>query len=331
MSVSVSYESELQVNSGHVDALMLSTSDIPIRERQGWLRDVICREYANVEVTSPTNSVLSQDLAILTWDKIKLSTILSSGISLKRRPKEPHLDSQDAYFAVVLLSGDYLLEQDGREVFLKPGDIAIYDATRPHRIHCPRNFEKLIVSIPRHMLRERIAGVEQCTALHITGKEGIGRIASNFLQSSAKQADKLMLHEFTKLSEYGLDILSLAINSVRPADYNLSRSRSISLNRIKSYVDQHLHNLDLNTAMISRGVGLPSRYINSLFEDEVTSLMRYVWNRRLENCRKDILNSTHKGHYISETAFRWGFNDLSHFSRAFRKQFNCSPREYRQK
>lgn len=209
--------------------------------------------------------------------------------------------------------------------------MAIYDATRPHRIHCPSNFEKLIVSIPRPMLRERIAGVEQCTALHITGTEGIGRVASTFLQSSAKQADKLMPHEFTKLSEYGLDILSLAINSVRPADYNLSRSRSISLNRIKGYVDQNLHNLDLDTATISRGVGLSSRYINSLFEDDATSLMRYVWNRRLENCRKDMLNSMHAGHSISDIAFRWGFNDLSHFSHAFRKQFNCSPREYRQK
>lgn len=323
--------SKLQVNSGRDDVLRLSTSDIPVRERQGWLRDVICREYANVEVTSPTNSVLAQDLMIIPWDKLRLSTILSSGISLKRRPKEPHLDSQDAYFAVILLSGDYLLEQDGREVFLKPGDMAIYDATRPHRIHCPRDFKKLIVSIPRPMLRERIAGVEQCTALHISCTGGVGAIASNFLQLSAKQADQLMPHELSNLSEHALDILTLAINSARPVDYNLSRSRSVSLNRIKAYIDQHLQNLDLDTTMVAHGVGLSSRYINSLFEDEDTSLMRYVWNRRLENCRKDMLNSTHAGHSISDIAFRWGFNDLSHFSRAFRKQFNCSPREYRQK
>lgn len=330
VAFNVSTDSKLHVNSEGSEVLRLSTNDIPVNERQGWLRDVICREYANVEVTSPTKSVLAQDLMISQWDKLKLSTITSSGISLKRSPREPYLDSQDAYFAVVLLSGDYLLEQDGREVRLKPGDMTIYDATRPHRIHCPTDFEKLILSIPRPMLRERIAGIERCTAQHIVGSEGIGRIASNFIQSSAKEDSKLLPQEFTKLSEYGLDILTLAINSIRPSDYNLSRSRSISLNRIKSYVDQHLNHLDLNTSIISREVGLSSRYINSLFEDEETSLMRYVWNRRLDNCRKDILNSTHNGHYISDIAFRWGFNDLSHFSRAFKKQYGYSPREYRQ-
>jgi AraC-like DNA-binding protein/mannose-6-phosphate isomerase-like protein (cupin superfamily) len=330
MNINAPSSSKLQVNSGQDEVLRLSTSDIPSRERQGWLRDLICREYANVEVTSPTNCILSQDLLIYPWDKLRLSTILSSGISLKRLPKEPHLASQDTYFAVILVSGDYLLEQDGREVFLKPGDIAIYDATRPHRIHCPRDFKKLIVSIPRPVLRERIAGVEQCTALRISGMEGIGAIASSYLQSLAKQAHQLLPDDQSQLSEHALNLVTLAINSVRPVNYNLSRSRSVSLNHVKTYIEQHLQNLNLDTTMISSAVGLSSRYINILFEDKDTSLMRYVWHRRLENCRKDMLTPTHSGHRISDIAFRWGFNDLSHFSRAFRKQFDCSPREYLQ-
>ena len=31
---------------------------------------------------------------------------------------------------------------------------------------------------------------------------------------------------------------------------------------------------------------------------------------------------------ISEICFRWGFNELAHFSRAFRNQYGLSPREY---
>lgn len=309
--------------------LKLSTNAIPPHERADWLREVICREYANVEIISPAQSDLSQDLTIYPWGSLQLSTIRSSAISLRRLPKEPHLNSQDAYFAVMLLSGDYLLEQNGREVLLQPGDMTIYDATRPHRIHCPAEFAKLIISIPRAVLRDRVAGIDCCTALRISGTQGIGCVASNFLRSSASHADHLQAHEFFGISDHALDLLALAITSVRPADINLSRSRAASVNGIKAFIEQNLRDTDLDTGMVIRNTGLSARYIGYLFEDEGTSLMRYVWKRRLENCRKDMLNPVYAGHRLSDIAFRWGFNDTAHFSRAFKQQFGCSPREFR--
>lgn len=318
------------IKPDRVGSLKLSTDAIPPRERAGWLREVICREYANVEITSPAQADLSQDLTIYPWGSLQLSKIQSSAISLQRLPKEPHLNSQDAYFAVMLLSGDYLLEQNGREVLLQPGDMTIYDATRPHRIHCPDEFSKLIISIPRAVLRDRVAGIDRCTALRIPGAQGIGCVAANFLRSSAIHADQLQAQEFSSISSQALDLLTLAITSVRPVNFNLSRSQSASLNRIKALVEQKLRDTDLDTNVVVRNTGLSARYINYLFADEGTSLMRYVWKRRLENCRKDMLNPAYRGHRLSDIAFRWGFNDTAHFSRAFKQQFGCSPREFRQ-
>jgi len=309
--------------------LKLSTNAIPPRERADWLREVICREYANVELTSPAHGDLSQDLTIYPWGNSQLSTIQSTAISLQRSTSEPHLSGQDAYFAVMLLSGDYRLEQNGREVLLQPGDMTLYDATRPHRIHCPGEFTKLILSIPRPVLRDRVAGIDRCTALRIPGTNGIGFVAANFLRSCATHADQLRTHEFFTLSDHALDLLTLAVTSVRPLDINLSRSRAASINCIKTFIEQNLRDTELDTRLITRHAGLSARYINNLFEDEGTSLMRYVWKRRLENCRKDMQNPAYAGHRITDIAFRWGFNDAAHFSRAFKQQFGCSPREFR--
>lgn len=140
-------------NNKSVNGLKLSTNDIPPSERQGWLREVICREYANVEITSPAKGNMFQNLAIYPWNDLQLSVIRSSSITIERLPQEPYLYSQDAYFAVILVSGDYLMIQNGREVFLQPGDMTIYDATRPHRIQCPNDFTKLIISIPRALFK----------------------------------------------------------------------------------------------------------------------------------------------------------------------------------
>jgi len=328
MHINTSLSSK-RLSNNDVAGLRLSTNDIPPRERQEWLREVICREYAHVAITSPAKAAMFQNLAIYPWNNLQLSVIRSSAITIERLPQEPYLHSQDAYFAVILVAGKYLMMQNGREVFLQPGDITIYDATRPHRIQCPDEFTKLIISIPRARFRDSIAGIDNCTALRIPGTAGAGLIASNFLRSLAGQTDQLKAHEFSTFSDPALDLLTLAVASVRSVDYALSRSRTLAINRIKAFIEQRLGDSTINATLIAGSVGLSSRYINGLFADEGTSLMRYVWKRRLENCRKDLLDPVHAGHRLSDIAFRWGFNDLSHFSRAFKQQFGCSPRELR--
>jgi AraC family transcriptional activator of tynA and feaB len=257
---------------------------------------------------------------------LQLSVIQSSAITLQRRSQEPCLMSQDAYFAVVLMSGQYQMMQNGREVYLQPGDITVYDATLAHQIQCPVDFTKLIVAIPRALFREHLAGIESCTALRIPGSTGTGLIASYFLRTLAGQTRCLNSQEFAALSEQALDLLTMAVTSVRPSNYNLSRSRVLAVNRLKAFIEQNLKKTELDTAMICHFSGLSARYINNLFASENTSLMRYVWRRRLEMSHKDILNSLFAGRQLSEIAFRWGFNDYSHFSRAFKQQFGCSPR-----
>jgi AraC-like DNA-binding protein len=85
----------------------------------------------------------------------------------------------------------------------------------------------------------------------------------------------------------------------------------------------------LDTAAIESGTGLSARYINELFEHEDTSLMRYVWNSRLTHCHKELSSPDCFPNRISEVALQWGFNDFSHFSRAFKKKYGVSPRDVR--
>jgi AraC-like DNA-binding protein len=122
-------------------------------------------------------------------------------------------------------------------------------------------------------------------------------------------------------------MLAMALASIKPAGFRRSRSQAFTLKQIKSYVEQNLSNPNLNTALIAAAVGLSPRRINALFAQEDTSLMRYVLQRRLERCYQDIQNQEYKNLRISDIAFHRGFNDLSHFSRTFRRRFGFSPRE----
>lgn len=299
-----------------------------MHERSSWFREFICREYAQVDITSRITRDFKSETTIHPWHSVQVSQVASSSVSIRRLSTEPHMHSQDAYFAVLLLSGEYLLEQDGREVFLQPGDMALYDATRPHRVHCPKDFSKLIVSIPRSVMRERIAAVEHCTARRIKGESGIGAVTSSFLRSTMGAAGTLTCHDYHTLGEQALDLLTLASVSVRPSNFYLYRSRSMSLHRVRQFIEAHLQHPDLGTSMISRGVGLSPRYLRKLFEEEGTTLMRHILHTRLERCRRDILVRQETGLSLTEIAFQWGFNDLSHFSRSYKARFGVSPRDY---
>ncbi len=89
--------------------------------------------------------------------------------------------------------------------------------------------------------------------------------------------------------------------------------------RVKALIVRRLGDPGLDTAAICAEAGLKPRYVNALFEAEGTSLMRYVWALRLDNCRRDLLDPRRAKDHVQDIAFRWGFSDAAHFSRAFRQ------------
>jgi transcriptional regulator GlxA family with amidase domain len=71
------------------------------------------------------------------------------------------------------------------------------------------------------------------------------------------------------------------------------------------------------------------RHLNRLFAREQTSLMHYVWERRLARCRRDLKDPLMAHRPIGDIALSAGFKDLAHFSRAYRARYGRSASEDR--
>jgi AraC-like DNA-binding protein len=54
-----------------------------------------------------------------------------------------------------------------------------------------------------------------------------------------------------------------------------------------------------------------------------------VRENRLDGCAIALRDRNQRAFNISDIAYNWGFNDLSHFNKAFRVRFNMTPREWR--
>lgn len=98
------------------------------------------------------------------------------------------------------------------------------------------------------------------------------------------------------------------------------------LEKMVQIIDKHLDNPELDVALLSREAGLSSnnlyRKIKSLTN---LSIPEFIRQRRIKISA--VLLGKHS-HFVQEVCYMVGFNSPSYFSRCFREQFGCSPKEY---
>lgn len=71
------------------------------------------------------------------------------------------------------------------------------------------------------------------------------------------------------------------------------------------------------------------RYANKLLSERDSSLRSLIQELRLERCRKALDDPLQAHRSLSEIAYAWGFSDMTHFGRSFRKFYGMLPSDYR--
>ncbi|HWT52212.1 MAG TPA: helix-turn-helix transcriptional regulator, partial [Caulobacter sp.] len=69
-------------------------------------------------------------------------------------------------------------------------------------------------------------------------------------------------------------------------------------------------------------------YVQMVFAGMATTPLAYIRRKRLERAAR-VLREDGAGCNITDLSFSLGFNDLSHFSRAFKACYGVGPREFR--
>ena len=96
--------------------------------------------------------------------------------------------------------------------------------------------------------------------------------------------------------------------------------------QVKTYIDTHLRDPDLAIGQIAAALNLSRRYLHMCFAAEGASIADYLWQARLDQCRRDLECG---GRTVTDIAFACGFNSASHFSRLFKRRFGQPPSRLR--
>ncbi len=262
-------------------------------------------------------------------DEVHVTDLRATSHVVERTP-ELIARGDRTYFKVsLMLAGTGLLIQDDREAVLRPGDLAVYDTDRPYSLVFDEDFRTMVVMFPKHLISLPPDMIGQLTAVRISGQEGLGSMVVPYLTQLAGNLDQLAGTTGARLAHSALDLVSTVFTRELGLDEVSADPHRALVQRIRSYIDRNLASTDLGPASIASAHFISTRHLHGLFQEQGVTVSTWIRTRRLEQCRRDLLDPMLADRPVAAIAARWGFVDAAHFSRAFKAAFGVSPSEYR--
>ena len=315
---------------------LFTTSDLNTTDKLEFWRDVVHERIIPLDFDVVTEMPFEASLHWTQIGRILLSDIKATPHIACRTTTSISRSGSDALIFNFLHSGQCEAEQDCHQTQLNTtksstGMAWFCNAARPYNLRFSQSFHLTTVRIPKNLITRNISGTDLLVAQNLSTASQLYPLVQSYILQLVNTPPALDDTVAEKIATNLADLIAALISErLTSADASLSDSKIASLLRIRAYVEAHLHEPDLNPDKVAAAVRMSSRYINQLLQAEETSLSRFIWQRRLQRVSRLLRDPANQGNHISSYAFACGFNDMTHFSKAFRRQFNMSPSEYRQ-
>ncbi|MDQ1131327.1 helix-turn-helix domain-containing protein [Microbacterium sp. SORGH_AS_0888] len=295
--------------------------------REEW-QAIASRSFVPLLVDAPRAAPFHARLEGRVNDGVLFSTIRASGHSVTRSPELVAASSESYVKLTLQLSGAGLLAQDERTATLAPGDIVLYDTSRPYTLEFSEDIAAVVVMFPHRMINVDATILRGLTAVRIPGDQGFARAIGHFLAGLASALPSLDEATGLQVTHNTMDLIATMVgHELRDAPW--SDPHAEILFRIDRYINAHLADPDLGPERIAAAAYISTRHLHTLFQRRGTTVSHWVRDRRLDHVRRDLRDPRRARDGVAAIAASWGFTDPSHFSKLFRAETGTSPSAYR--
>lgn len=292
-------------------------------------RSSVSESFVPLQVTSPLADSFRGMIKSASIDEVHVTDVRATEHVVERTPELIGRDSRSYFKLSLMLSGTGLLIQDDREAVLQPGDLAVYDTNRPYSLVFGDDFRTMVVMFPKHLVALPPEMMAQLTAVRISGHEGLGAMIVPYLTQLAGNLEQLSGATGARLTQSAMDLVTTLFTHELDLDTTSNDPHRALMQRIHAHIDRNLASADLSPTSIAAAHFISTRHLHGLFQEQGTSVSTWIRVRRLERCRRDLVNPLFADRPVSAIAARWGFVDAAHFSRTFKAAYEVSPSEFR--
>jgi AraC-like DNA-binding protein len=237
---------------------------------------------------------------------------------------------RDEWFVCQQVAGRLVVEQQGSQAALEPGDMTLIDPSLPYEGRFFPASRSLLFKIPRNALEARLGKIREMVAVPVKPSWTESRLASAYLAMLPSYAGTLGSGAEQITKDHAIDLIALSLaKTTEDQQPRLSSGRRVVMTKLNATIETLLSDPALDAGTVAARAGVSVRYANSVLAEAGTSIMRLVQTRRLERCRRALEDRSQVHRSVSEIAYGWGFADMTHFGRKFKKAYGMVPSEYR--
>lgn len=301
------------------------TASLQPGQRFRYWSGLMCRTFAPAHGSLGDDEDFDARITVTELGQTSVSSVSAPRQFWERTRQHVQRAPRDEFLFTQLLSGRGVLRQDGKELVLHPGTMSVYDVNRPYTYEV--GGEVLFVKLPRQSLIDRMGGAPLGCATAVGAEGSLAAWASSVVrraatldaqqsaQTGALVGDSLVSAVAAVLSQQGRNQGRHPKTADAPSE----------VSRVCTCIRSRLSDPQLSLASIARAQGLSERSLYRLFAELGTTPMRWVLQQRLALSRRALEQD--RTVRVTDVAFRNGFNDLSHFSRVFKKTYSVTPQQ----
>ncbi|MFG1814111.1 helix-turn-helix domain-containing protein [Kribbella sp. NPDC049174] len=302
----------------------------PVRTRTAYWNNVVADAVSGLEIRLDEPPDGRDELTVGTVGPLQV-IVSRSGPGEARRTAE-HVRRQDPqrYMLFVQAEGTALGEQDGRCAEFAPGDLGVADLSRPLRCAYTER-RAILVSYPKALSPLREEQVGKLTGVRLSGSQGTGALVSSLVRQLPHHLDADDGANGARIGSAVMDLVNVGLAARLDQERLLpTETRSQALvHQCRGFIEEHLGDPDLSPSTVAAAHHVSLRYLHRLFEPTGEGVATLIRLRRLDRCRRDLLDPTLAGRPVAAIAARWGLTNPAHFNRAFKRTYGLPPAEFR--
>ena len=194
-----------------------------------------------------------------------------------------------------------------------------------------RPWRHLLITLPTQWLDSRVARPDSLAGA-VLRQRPLARLWAMHLATGFAQADELSPAAAAMFARHSVDLLAQLVDESCSDDSTPTEAaRAAMFTSACQVIAVRFGDADLTPADIARDIGVSSRTLARIFADKDETVMRRVFDERVRQAARLLAAPEAAPRSITDIAFACGFNDLSHFGRAFASRMHMTPSKWRRR